>query len=226
MIALSPRDTNNYVRGWQFAVNKAGVGPVPVDRTKPSKYTVSQQKSLQKQVRFTQYQLFRITKRRDEWAKLTQARYDAIGRSDKWEREAKAELRRRNKQVEYAKAVYEQAITEREQGRAAVNAGTGSVVIWGRNVKTNKKLDTSGPVPEKLIQRQNLVRVVRVPVPGTGSVRATGSGAVCTLHNMLGHASIVESRNKVFAKTRAAVKTRGIAAVRTRVGKAVRGAAA
>lgn len=206
ILSLAPRDTNEYARDWAMALNAAGVGPFTVPDLRKSGFADRLIVRLENQV--SKYQAIANQKERSAafWRRVYENRYAKTGRKGEYERDCRAKLQRAEARAKKSLQLLAFSKEQLELLRASDGAG---IVIWGRSRK-----DADGNVIASGgddLRRGALASVRTRAYGGTGRIiQGVGDEVYLILHNKAAHATIVESRHRVLARSYAAVKRPGV----------------
>ena len=203
---MAPRDTNRYVRGWIEAGNKAGLTSSPLPPVVPSRSADRLAGRLERQLAEWEARLERARKVVLYWDALHQSRYVARGRSDKWEKNLLARKAEAEKRVEKLVVLVERAKAQVEAFEATGGSG---IVIWGRKTKSQLAKGQLATVRERVYG-------------GAGQFIRNGWNSLVRLHNLEGHATLVEKRYRVVARALAMVRATGARRARRDVVQALR----
>lgn len=206
--AISPRDTNRYVRGWLAAGNSAGVGSWSLPPIEESRSHVRSVARVEAQLRGYARRLQAAEKNAEYWHRLYQRRYADTNRRDRWERNAKDRVRRADVRAEKLRVLVERLTETLAQLRADPSA----IVIGGRRTKSDLAVG-------------RLITVRDREYGGVGAIIQSGDRTYIRLHNLEPHASIVESRSRVVGRVVAALRIAGLQRVRAGMKHRIRMAA-
>jgi hypothetical protein len=189
-LSISPRDTNRYVRGWVEAGNKSGVGSWPLPPLIDSKFADKLAVRLELQLAKNEGRQRQEQAAVKYWADLHEKRYLSQGRTDKWERSLLKKKRESEARLEKVTALVERAREQLKKYHA------GAIVIWGKKTKREFSLGQLATVRESTYG-------------GDGQVIKNGFQTLVLLHNLEAHASIVEKRWRVVARSGARMRAVG-----------------
>ncbi len=225
----APRDTNRFANGWAAAAAAAGLdkGAMLRPLEKSSNYTY-QITRLQRLVDRASRDLAAARSSYLYWSKLYNRRYVQTGRKGAWEKQARAKVAEKARQVEKQEKVLARA-------REALNQLYGTetaIVIGGRGLRKappkvardDGAIALPTPPPSAALapvrrsgrtfeqsaagylKLSNLSRVITRVYGGGGYVADMGAGSRVILHNLEPHASIVEARTGVGKRSREIVR--------------------
>lgn len=193
MLAISPRDTNRYARGWAMAANAAGVGTFSVPDVQASRYNERLIDRLEIQAERWRQRAASAKRSADFWRSIYQRRYADTGRSGKWERDARQRVQlaeTREKRTADLYAMSAKALDE-------LKANPDALVIWGRR---SKRALAKGQIATARVLKYG----------GTGQFFRVGTRSFVTLHNLEPHASIVERNHRVASRAIATARLVGV----------------
>lgn len=192
-------DTGRYLRGWQMASNKAGLGPTPLEPLRTSRWDAKNRHRLQMQAD-------RWALERERWVNIVLSYERRKGFKPSWKsyKEAVRILDRVGDLEDHALAQLEninKSPAERAEGEGP------AIFIAGR--KSRAKLDKGRGSARSMFRISQVERAILTTFGGDGRIYRQGEAWVVFGVNKEPHARIVEKNKRILARALADARSVG-----------------